>query len=182
MSLFKRKETSFEDMDSRDQLKKIMEQLGFLEKKLDTVLESLGGRGGRQFGANRGGFNRDRNSAGAGSGGGDRGGFRGGNRDRGGMNNRHQSGNTRYGGQGPQRYNPRAQYGAGASGGSDDNRGNFGGDRGGNRHEGGRNRHQGGGRHQQGGGRGGNMNPNVNPNGAAPQPEASSAPDDAQPE
>lgn len=173
MSLFKRKETTFEDMDSQEKLKKIMDQLGFLEKKLDSVLEALGNRGGRPSfgqGGNRG-FGRDNR------GGNDRGGFRGGNRDRGGFNRDRNSGsNTRYGGQGPQRYNPKSQYG----GGNDDNRGNFGGERGGqNRHEG-RPRHQQGGprrdRHQHQGG-----NPNVNPNGASSQHEASAA-DEAQPE
>ncbi len=110
MSLFKRKEASFEDMDSQSQLKRIIEQIGFLEKKLDTVLEELRNRGGSRpsFGGHSQGgprpFNRDR------------GGFRGGNgRPR-------PEGNTRYGGQGPRRY---SSGGGGRPFGNDDNRGNF---------------------------------------------------------
>lgn len=163
MSLFKRKETTFEDMDSQEKLKKIMDQLGFLEKKLDSVLESLGNRGGRNFGQgnrdNRGnGFGGNRDNRG----GNDRGGFRGGNRDRG----RHQSGNTRYAGQGPQRYSPSRD------GGRDENRGGFGG---GNRHDRGNRHHQGGRRHQ-----GQEVNGNVDPNASTRRDVP--APDESQPE
>ncbi len=127
MSLFKKKESSFEDMDSQGQLKRIMEQLGFLEKKVDTVLEELRNRGASRpsFGGGQGGprgFNRDR--------GGDRGGFRPNNnrpRPEGGSSN---GGNTRYAGQGPRRYSPGRPFG------NDENRGNYSG--GNNRHEGNR--------------------------------------------
>ncbi len=118
MSLFKKKESSFEDMDSQAQLKRISEQLGFLEKKIDTLSEELRNRGGSRpsFGGgfSQGGprgFNRDRQ---------DRGGFRGGNGGRP-RPEGSSSGNTRYAGQGPRRYTPGRPYG----GGNDENRGNF---------------------------------------------------------
>ena len=126
MSLFKKKESGFDDMDSQGQLKRIMEQLGFLEKKMDTVLEELRNRGGSRpsFGGHSQGgprqFSRDRQ---------DRGGFRGNNnrpRPEGGSN----GGNTRYAGQGPRRYTPGRPFG------NEDNRGNYGGN---NRPEGVRN-------------------------------------------
>lgn len=143
MSLFKRKETSFEDMDSQEKLKRIMDQLGFLEKKIDSVLEEMRNRGGSRpsfGGGQRGGFNRDR------------GGF---NRDRGGANRggqRAEGGNTRYAGQGPRRYNPGRPFG----GGNDDNRGNFGGGRPEGRHN--SNRHSGPRRPHQGHNQGSNAN------------------------
>ncbi len=143
MSLFKRKESSFEDMDSQGQLKRIMEQLGFLEKKIDSVLEELRNRGGSRpsFGGGQGGprnFSRDSR---------DRGSFRGGSTNR----PRSGGGNTRYGGNGPQRYNSARPFG------SDDNRGNFGG--GGGRPDGARNNHR---------NNNGPRRPHQNPNAAAP--------------
>lgn len=111
MSLFKKKDGSTGSPDSiQDQLAKISDQLVFLEKKIDTLLESRqgGGNGGgaRRFGGpNRGGFNRDR---------GGNGNFRGNNgggQDRG---DRHDGNNTRFAGQGPTRYSSnRPSYGNG---------------------------------------------------------------------
>ena len=150
MSLFKKKDTSFEDMDSREQLKRINEQLGFLEKKIDSVLEQLGNRGGRpSFGGDK---NRNFGQQGSGR---DRG-YRGG-QNRGGQQ-RTDGGNTRYAGQGPRRYSSSRPFG------NDENRGNFGGA---NRPEGrhNSNRHSGGPRrpHQgQGQGQGQiNQNPGL---------------------
>ena len=121
MSLFKKKESSFEDMDSQSQLKRIAEQLGFLEKKVDTLIEELRSRGGSSrpsFGGHSQSgprnFSRDRQ---------ERGGFRGApnNRPRPEGGSGGSGGNTRYAGQGPRRYNSARPYG------NDDNRGNFGG-------------------------------------------------------
>ena len=114
MSLFKKKESAFEDMDSQGQLKRIMDQIGFLEKKIDSVLEELRNRGAsRPFGAGPRNFSRDRSNF------------------RGGMNRSRpdgSGGNTRYAGQGPRRYNSARPFG------NDENRGNFNG--GGHRPEG----------------------------------------------
>ena len=122
MSLFKKKDSNaFEDMDAQGQLKRIMEQLGFLEKKVDTVLEELRNRGGARpsFGGGPRPFNRDRGP------------FRGnrprpegGNPRYGGQGSRPEGGsNSRYGGQGPRRYSPGRPFG------NDDNRGNYNGGR-----------------------------------------------------
>ena len=121
-------------MDAQGQLKRIMEQLGFLEKKVDTVLEELRNRGGARpsFGGGPRPFNRDRGP------------FRsnrprpeGGNPRYGGQGSRPEGGsNARYGGQGPRRYSSSRPFG------NEDNRGNYGGQ---NRPDGmrGPNRHQG---------------------------------------
>ncbi len=134
-------------MDSQGQIKRISEQIGFLEKKIDSILEELRNRGGaRPFGGGQGGprnFSRDRGS------------FRGGNGGSNGRPPRQEGGNTRYAGQGPRRYNSARPFG------NDDNRGNF---SGGNRPEGMRgNRPNNGGPrrpHQQG--------PNQHQNHSAP--------------
>lgn len=113
MSLFKKKKTEFggDEMDIQEQLKKILDQIGFLEKKVDTLLEgNRGGGGSRPFGGDRGGFNRNRGGQGGGFRGGREGQHRGGNSFGGG-------GNTRFAGDGPRRYS------------SDNNRGGFGGPR-----------------------------------------------------
>ncbi len=140
-------------MDSQEKLKRIMDQIGFLEKKIDSVLEQLGNRGGGRpsFG---GGSNR--NFGGQQGGGRDRG-FRGG-QNRGGAPRTDNGGNTRYAGQGPRRYNSARPFG------NDENRGNFGG--GANRPEGQarHNRNAGGGarRPHQGQGQGqGQTDPNA---------------------